>query len=70
MLLIFLLKIGVSENILSVCSFRCELEVMPNKSPISRTDLLNKISGKHGIFCFLTDKIDKEVLDQAGNISC
>lgn len=57
----------IPKSALSILEEKCELEVMPNKSPISRTDLLNKISGKHGIFCFLTDKIDKEVLDQAGS---
>jgi glyoxylate/hydroxypyruvate reductase len=40
---------------------------MPDHSPISRIDLLNKISGKDGLFCLLTDKIDHEVLEKAGN---
>ena len=52
-----------------VCLFltRCEVELMPDHSPISRIDLLNKISGKDGLFCLLTDKIDHEVLEKAGN---
>ena len=40
---------------------------MPDHSPISRIDLLNKISGKDGVFCLLTDKIDYEVLEKAGD---
>jgi hypothetical protein len=49
-----------------LCSFRCEVELMPDHSPISRIDFLNKISGKDGLFCLLTDKIDHEVLEKAG----
>jgi len=33
---------------------------------MDRTDLLNKIAGKDGLFCLLTDKIDEEVLVRAG----
>lgn len=39
---------------------------MPNDRPIERSQLLERISGKDGIFCMITDKIDKEVLDRAG----
>ena len=49
------------------CLSRCEVDLMPDQSPISRIDLLNKISGKDGLFCLLTDKIDHEVLEKAGN---
>ncbi len=40
---------------------------MPGNSPITRDRLLRKISGKDGIFCLLTDKIDHEVLEKAGS---
>lgn len=39
---------------------------MPNDQPIERSQLLERISGKNGLFCMITDKVDKEVLDCAG----
>lgn len=41
---------------------------MPGSSPITRAQLLREISGKDGIFCLLTDKIDCEVLEKAGSM--
>ena len=35
-------------------------------SPIPREELLKKVSGKDGLFCLLTEKIDKEVLEAGG----
>lgn len=35
-------------------------------SPCPRQELLKHVSGANGIYCSLTDKIDKELLDSAG----
>jgi len=43
-----------------------EVEVWPEKD-ISRTDLLEKVKGVTGIISLLTEKIDAEVMDVAGN---
>ena len=45
---------------------RCELDVWPNSFPITREELLKRIAGKDGVFCLITEKIDKEVLELAG----
>lgn len=37
-----------------------------DESPVPREELLRNVAGKDGLFCTLTDKIDAEVLDQAG----
>lgn len=37
----------------------------PGDGPIPRADLITNLSDKHGLFCMLTDKIDKEVLQNA-----
>ena len=34
--------------------------------PLSRARLLDAVEGCHGIFCTLNEKIDKEIIDQAG----
>lgn len=44
----------------------CNIEIWPKPSPIPRDVLLEKIVGKHALYCQLADKIDKELLDAAG----
>jgi len=56
----------IPPSALQILSEKCELEIVPNDRPIERHQLLEKISGKNGLFCMITDKIDKEVLDCAG----
>lgn len=46
--------------------YRCDVTNWSTASPVPRSELLENISGKSGLFCSLTDKIDKEVLDKAG----
>ena len=36
--------------------------------PVPREELLKNIPGKDALFCLLTDKIDKAVIDAAGRI--
>lgn len=45
----------------------CNVTYWDEPSPIPRAELLKNIAGKNGIYCSLTDKIDKEVLDAAGS---
>jgi glyoxylate/hydroxypyruvate reductase len=35
--------------------------------PVPREELMKQVQGKDALFCMLTDKIDKELLDSAGN---
>lgn len=34
--------------------------------PIPRKELLQRVQGAHGLLCLLSDKVDVEVLDAAG----
>lgn len=45
---------------------RCDVTTWSTASPVPRSELLKNISGITGLFCSLSDKIDKEVLDKAG----
>ena len=40
------------------------MDLGPSGHPIKREELKQKILGKDGLFCLLTDKIDGEILDQ------
>lgn len=44
---------------------RFDLEVNPHDRPLSRAELLEKVSDADGVICLLTDRIDGEVFDSA-----
>ncbi|KAG8454963.1 hypothetical protein GDO86_001254 [Hymenochirus boettgeri] len=44
----------------------CEIEQWDSDDPVPRSELLKKVSGIHGLYCLLTEKIDKDVLNAAG----
>ncbi|XP_053321805.1 glyoxylate reductase/hydroxypyruvate reductase-like [Spea bombifrons] len=44
----------------------CAIEQWDSDDPIPRSELLKKVVGIQGLYCLLTEKIDKEVLDAAG----
>ncbi|XP_063311398.1 glyoxylate reductase/hydroxypyruvate reductase-like [Pelobates fuscus] len=44
----------------------CEIEQWDSDDPVPRSELLKKVSGIQGLYCLLTEKIDKELLDAAG----
>ncbi|XP_072260631.1 glyoxylate reductase/hydroxypyruvate reductase-like [Pyxicephalus adspersus] len=44
----------------------CEIEQWDSDDPVPRSELLKKVAGIQGLYCLLTEKIDKEVLDAAG----
>ncbi|XP_059608874.1 glyoxylate reductase/hydroxypyruvate reductase isoform X2 [Phlebotomus argentipes] len=44
----------------------CDVTMWNRVCPVPRDELLKNVCGKDGIFCALTEKIDVELLDQAG----
>lgn len=45
---------------------RCDVKLWDKATPIPRAELLKSVVGANGIYCSLSEKIDKEVLDAAG----
>ncbi|XP_071808881.1 glyoxylate reductase/hydroxypyruvate reductase-like [Asterias amurensis] len=45
---------------------KCDIELWDHDSPVSKDALLKGVVGKDGLYCLLTDRINKEVLDAAG----
>ncbi|MGC9424097.1 hypothetical protein, partial [Vibrio sp.] len=43
----------------------CEVEINPHDRPLTRAELLEKVKGRDGILCLLTDRIDADVFDAA-----
>lgn len=46
----------------------CDVEINPHDRPLTREELLEKVKGRDGILCLLTDKIDAEVFDAAKGV--
>jgi len=44
----------------------CEVDLWPHELPPNRAELLRHVRGVDGLLCLLTDKIDGEVMDEAG----
>ncbi|XP_053693755.1 glyoxylate reductase/hydroxypyruvate reductase isoform X2 [Sabethes cyaneus] len=44
----------------------CDLSIWDEGYPVPRDEFLKNVAGKDAIFCSLNDRIDKELLDQAG----
>ena len=44
----------------------CDVDLWPDELPPSRDELLQHVRGVDGLLCLLTDKIDGEVMDEAG----
>lgn len=64
------LKIFVTRRVpkrgITILKEKCEVIVWDSDGVISREELLSKVAGMDGIFCTISDKIDKDVLDAAG----
>ncbi|KAH8288639.1 hypothetical protein KR054_007006 [Drosophila jambulina] len=45
----------------------CQVSTWNEAVPVPRAELIRQIAGKDALYCALTDKIDKEVLDAAGS---
>lgn len=44
----------------------CDLDHWDSEDPIPRDELLKRVAGLDGLYCLLTEKIDSELLDAAG----
>ncbi|KAI4503969.1 hypothetical protein M0802_001372 [Mischocyttarus mexicanus] len=51
---------------LNLLQEQCDIVMWNKQTPIPRSELLSKVLGVSAIFCTLTDKIDEEVLNTAG----
>ena len=57
---------------LFVCLFcSLDLDIWDTEDPIPREELLKRVAGIDGLYCLLTEKIDSQLLDTAGEaVTC
>lgn len=57
----------VAKEALDLLAEKCDVDVWSEDKPIPRPALLQKIAGKDALFCLVTEKVDRELLDAAGS---
>jgi glyoxylate reductase len=57
---------AIPEKGFEVISEFCNVDLWPNEMPPTRDELLQHVRGVDGLLCLLTDKIDGDVMDEAG----
>lgn len=69
MLMRILVTRKLAQNVLDKLKsqYEWDLDVWDFDEPIPREELLQRVRGVNGLLCLLTDKIDTEVLDAAGD---
>ena len=60
----------VPQKGIELLSKYCNISQWSNDLPVPRDELISRIREMDALFCLLTDKIDKQILDAAGKKSC
>lgn len=63
----FLVTKNLPEHFFKRLVTKFNMDMWQNSQDISRQQLLERVSGKYGIICTLTDRIDRQFLDAAGS---
>lgn len=64
--IVYITRSDMPECGVNLLKKECDVKYWPKPSPVPREEFLKQISGAAGIYCSLTDKIDKDILDAAG----
>jgi len=56
----------IPDSGLKILADLCDLDIFEGEAPISRDILLERIKGKDGLLCLLSDRIDGEVMAAGG----
>ena len=51
---------------ISFSSGRCEVSIWDSDDAVPQAELLKNVSGIHGLYCLLSDRIDQAVIQTAG----
>ncbi|XP_017082282.1 glyoxylate reductase/hydroxypyruvate reductase [Drosophila eugracilis] len=64
---VYVTRPDVDDSGLELLRKRCQVSTWNETIPVPRCELIREVAGKDALYCALTDKIDKEVLDAAGS---
>ncbi|CAD0202447.1 unnamed protein product [Chrysodeixis includens] len=63
---VFVTRADMPESGIEMIRRECNVKLWNRSSPVPREEFLKLVPGVNAIYCCLTDKIDKELLDAAG----
>ncbi|XP_076334232.1 glyoxylate reductase/hydroxypyruvate reductase-like [Tachypleus tridentatus] len=63
---VFVTRPDVPQAGIDLLKEKCDVEIYDQPMPIPRDALIKGVQGKDALYCLLTDKIDKGVMDAAG----
>ncbi|XP_026732417.1 glyoxylate reductase/hydroxypyruvate reductase-like [Trichoplusia ni] len=63
---VFVTRADMPESGIEMIRRECNVKLWNRSSPVPRDEFLKLVPGVNAIYCCLTDKIDKELLDAAG----
>nr|CAD7197584.1 unnamed protein product [Timema douglasi] len=63
---LYITRPDVPEEGIAMLQDKFEIKMWPGKSPVPREELIKQVKGVDALFCYLTDKIDEQVLESAG----
>nr|CAD7442202.1 unnamed protein product [Timema bartmani] len=66
---LYITRPDVPEEGIAMLQDKFEIKMWSGKSPVPREELIKQVKGVDALFCYLTDKIDEQVLDSAGKLS-
>lgn len=52
---------------LEILRGKVDLDVFSEDRPITKEELIDRIRGKEGLYCLLSDRVDRDVIDAAGS---
>ena len=58
----------VPEKGMELLRERCEITQWLSDDPVPREELIRNVKGIDALYCLLTDKIDKDVIESAGEV--
>nr|XP_016923445.2 glyoxylate reductase/hydroxypyruvate reductase [Drosophila suzukii] len=63
---VYVTRPDVDDSGLELLRKSCKVSTWHETFPVPRAELIREVAGKDALYCALTDKVDKEVLDAAG----
>eukprot|EP00099_Drosophila_melanogaster_P022170 NP_649579.2 uncharacterized protein Dmel_CG1236 [Drosophila melanogaster] len=63
---VYVTRPDVDDSGLELLRKSCQVSTWHETNPVPRSELIRVVAGKDALYCALTDKVDKEVLDAAG----
>ncbi|XP_035227762.1 glyoxylate reductase/hydroxypyruvate reductase-like [Stegodyphus dumicola] len=63
---VLMTRVDIPSEAIEKVKEKCDVEIYEKENPISKDELIKMVAGKDGLYCLLTDPVDKDVIEAAG----